>query len=140
MASPIHVAGAALAALAVIIADVPTARAFLDACDVTPSRCQYGADGRWYFYPPGYRMPGSNEAPRGRAVQAPIRAAWGCGATDGKARGRSWGFPNRAAASYRALSECSKHGAPGRCRILSCSAAVHSQYEAHTLWFTDAPG
>jgi len=55
-------------------------------------------------------------------------AAWGCGATDGQARGRSWGFPNKAAASFRALSECAKRSP--HCYIVSCSPSIHNYDEA----------
>ena len=62
--------------------------------------------------------------------------AWGCSATDGQARGRSWGFPNKAAASFRALSECAKRSA--HCHILSCSPSVHNYYEAQATLFSGA--
>jgi hypothetical protein len=122
----------AIAALALMISDVTAARAATKPCDVMPWRCRYNSDARRYFYPPGHRMP---EA----AVTTPANTgAWGCGATDGVATGRSWGFPNQAAASYRALSECTKRSTHASCRIVSCSPSVHSYYEAHVAWFTDA--
>jgi len=116
-------------ALALIISDVTAARA-IPRCYVMPSRCRYSGEGRYYFYAPGRHIPDSTGTPR--------TGAWGCGATDGKATGRSWGFPNQASASYRALSECTKRSARGSCRVVSCSASVHSYYEAHVTWFADA--
>jgi hypothetical protein len=81
--------------------------------------------------PPGHRIPGS--------AATPIRAAWGCGATNGTVKGRSWNYPNRLAASYRALAACSRKSAQGGCRVVSCRPAVHTAYEAQAIWGTDAP-
>ena len=122
----------ALTALALLIADVTAARAATKPCDVMPWRCRYNSDARRHFYPLGYRMP------EGAATTPATGGAWGCGATDGVVRGRSWGFPNKASASFRALSECTKRSTQASCRIVSCSASVHSYYEAHVTWFTEA--
>jgi hypothetical protein len=78
--------------------------------------------------------PGGNAA-----VQSPQRAAWGCGATDGKAKGRSWNYSNRTAASYRAVAECSSKSTHGRCRVVSCQPAVHTSYEAVAIWGANTP-
>jgi hypothetical protein len=121
MTSRMDLAYVAMAALALMTSDIAVTHA-LTRCDVTPQRCRYNSDGRFYFYALSRPMPDSIAAP------ATTRAAWGCGATDGKARGRSWGFPNQAAASLRALSECAKNGT--RCRIVSCSPSIHNYYEA----------
>jgi hypothetical protein len=66
------------------------------------------------------------------------QAAWGCGTTDGVATGRSWGFRNQAAASFRALAECSQRSTRGGCRVVSCSSSVNTYYDAHVTWFKDA--
>ena len=121
----------AMTALALMISDVTAARAATKHCDVMPWRCRYDSDARRHFYPPGYRMA---EA----AVTNPAtRGAWGCGATDGVATGRSWGFPNQTSASFRALSECTKRSTHASCRVVSCSPSIHSYYEAHVTWFGD---
>ena len=111
-----------MAALALVISGVVAARAAVQNCSIYPERCQYGANGVYYFYPQGYRMPVPG------AATSTNRAAWGCGATDGTARGRSWGFPNQASASLRALSECAKRGT--HCHLVSCSPSIHNYYEA----------
>jgi hypothetical protein len=110
----------ALAALALLIADVAAARAAMRSCNAEPQRCRYSSDGRQYFH--AY---GSRTAAGGAAASS---QAWGCGATDGTARGRSWGFPNQASASLRALSECAKRGT--HCHLVSCSPSIHNYYEA----------
>jgi hypothetical protein len=131
--------GAAMAALILIIPGVTAAHAAaITPCDVMPTRCGYGANGRLYFYPPGYRVPNAGEPWGNRAVHFPERAAWGCGATDGKARGRSWNYTKRQAASYRALSECARKSVRGNCRIVSCRTAVHNSYEAIAIWGVSA--
>jgi hypothetical protein len=112
----------ALAALALLIADVTAVRAATKICDVMPWRCRYESDGRKYYWSPGRHMPAYGGG------TATSNQAWGCGATDGTAKGRSWGFPNRAAASFRALSECAKNST--HCHIVSCSASIHNSYEA----------
>jgi len=66
--------------------------------------------------------------------QAPERAAWGCGATDGKVKGKSWNYANRTAASYRALAACSSKTSSGRCRVVSCRPGVHNSEEAIAIW------
>jgi hypothetical protein len=128
MTSRMVLAYVAMAALALMLTGVAAARAAVQNCSIYPERCQYGANGVYYFYPQGYRMPPSTGAPASGSAQATTRAAWGCGATDGTARGRSWGFPNRASASLRALSECAKRST--HCHIVSCSPSIHNYYEA----------
>jgi hypothetical protein len=118
-----NLAYVALAALALLIADVAAARAAMRLCNAEPWRCRYSSDGRQYFYAAGSPIPVSTGAGTATSSQA-----WGCGATDGVARGRSWGFPNKAAASLRALSECAKRSA--RCHIVSCSPSIHNYNEA----------
>ena len=49
----------ALATSTLIVSDVMAARAATKFCDIYPERCQYGTDGLYYYYPLGYRMPGS---------------------------------------------------------------------------------
>jgi hypothetical protein len=118
----------ALAALALLIADVAAARAAMRLCNAEPQRCRYSSDGRQYFH-----AFGSRTAAAGTATGS---QAWGCGATDGTARGRSWNFSNRTAASFRALSECAKRSP--HCHIVSCSASVHSYDEAQATLFGGA--
>jgi hypothetical protein len=118
----------ALAALAVLIADVTAARAATKICDVMPWRCRYEPDGRKYYWSPGRHMPAYGTTSSTGAGTATGSQAWGCGATDGTARGRSWGFPNQASASLRALSECAKRGT--HCHLVSCSPSIHNYYEA----------
>jgi hypothetical protein len=124
----------AVATSALMVSDV-AAHAATKICDVMPWRCRYEPDGRNYYWSPGRHMPeyGSTHSTSAGASAGSPR--WGCGATDGVSKGRSWGFPNRAAASYRALSECLKRGAPGSCRVVSCSPSVHNYYEAHATFF-----
>lgn len=66
------------------------------------------------------------------------QAAWGCAATNGTATGRSWGFPNHAAASYRALAECAQRTSRGGCRIVGCRAAIDSSFDARAAWLDAA--
>ena len=120
MTSRMDLAYVALAALALLIADVAAARAAMRSCNAEPQRCRYSSDGRQYFH-----AFGSRTAAAGTATGS---QAWGCGATDGTARGRSWGFPNQASASLRALSECAKRGT--HCHLVSCSPSIHNYYEA----------
>jgi hypothetical protein len=144
MSLRIDLACAVMAALALIVADVTSARAVVQICDVMPERCYYGSDGRWYYRPPPYPVPNFTGTPRNRAVRSPrnktVRsrgpAAWGCGALGGESRGQSWGFSNRVAASQHALSECTKRST-GTCRLLGCSSSVHSQSEAQAIWSGD---
>ena len=119
----------ALAALAFLIADVAAAHAAMRSCNAQPWLCRYSSDGRQYFHVEGSRMPVST-------ATSSTGAAWGCGATDGTARGRSWNFSNKAAASYRALSECAKRSA--HCHIVSCSASIHNYDEAQATLFGSA--
>ena len=118
----------AMAALALMLSGVVAARAAVENCSIYPERCQYGANGVYYFYPQGYRMPVPGAATSANG------AAWGCVATDGvaRARGRSWGYPNRTSASYGALSACAKRGTS--CRVVSCNASVHSNYESYVAF------
>jgi len=125
---------AAMAVLAVIVSGVKTAHAVVQICDVMPERCYYKPDGGWYYTPPPHPVPDFTRTPRNRAVQPSSRGVWGCGATDGKARGRSWSYPNRAAAMYSALSACSRYSPQAKCRIVSCRPSVHSSYEAEAIW------
>jgi hypothetical protein len=124
-----NLAYVALAALALLLADVATVRAAMVLCNAQPWKCRYSSDGRQYFYyGAGSRVSVSTATPSTGAGTATNSDAWGCGATDGTARGRSWGFPNKAAASFRALSECAKRST--HCHIVSCSASIHNYYEA----------
>ena len=91
----------ALAALAVLIADVAAVHAATKTCDVMPWRCRYNADGRKYYWTPDRHMPAYGAAPSTGTGAATSSHAWGCSATDGQARGRSWGFSNKAAASFQ---------------------------------------
>jgi hypothetical protein len=134
----VHLAYVALAALALLIADVAAARAAMVLCNAEPWKCRYSSDGRQYFYyGAGSRVPASTATPSTGAGTATSSQAWGCGATDGTARGRSWGFPNQAAASLRALSECAKNGT--RCHIIRCSPSIHNYYEARATLISFAP-
>ena len=129
----------AIAVLALMISDVAAARAATKPCDVMPERCRYNGLGRRVFYPQGYRMPDSAMTLPTGAGETTNRHAWGCGATDGVVRGRSWGFPNKIAASYRALAECARLSTHERCRIVSCSPLVKTYYDAHVTWFAGPP-
>ena len=124
-----NLAYVALAALALLIADVAAAHAAMRLCNAQPWRCRYSSDGRQYFYGENANRPISS-------ATSSTGAAWGCGATDGVARGRSWGFPNKAAASLRALSECAKRST--HCHIVSCSPSIHNYYEAQATLFGSA--
>lgn len=128
---------AAMAAAALTIADVNAARA-LTFCDIYPERCRYSPSGRGYYYPQGRPMPQGLEPAfiERNGTGNAARGSWGCGATDGKARGRSWGFPNKASATYGALSGCAKYST--HCRIISCSPSIHSSYEANAIFFSSA--
>jgi hypothetical protein len=53
----------AMATSALIMSDVMTAGAATKFCDIYPERCQYGTNGVYYYYPLGYRMPGSTATP-----------------------------------------------------------------------------
>jgi hypothetical protein len=126
MTARVDLAFVAMAALALMLSGVVAARAAVQNCSIYPERCQYGANGVYYFYPQGYRMPVPG------AATPTNRAAWGCLATDGQARGRSWGYPNRLSASYSALSACAKSST--RCRIITCNPSVHSNYESYATF------
>lgn len=58
----------AMATSALMISDVVAARAATKFCDIYPERCQYSGDAVNYYYPLGYRMPGST-APRSSIVR-----------------------------------------------------------------------
>jgi hypothetical protein len=121
----------AMAALAVMIFDVTSGRAaMMTRCNAQPERCRYSPDGRNYFYSSDRRMPQST-------ATTSTRAAWGCGATDGHSTGRSWGFANRAAASYRALAECTQRSTHGPCHVVSCNPSVTTYGDAQVAWFSD---
>ena len=62
MTSRMNLAYVAMAALALIISGVSVARAATQFCDIYPERCQYSGNGRYYYYPQGYRMPASGAA------------------------------------------------------------------------------
>jgi hypothetical protein len=130
MTSRVASAYAAIAALALMTSGVTSARA-VDFCDVNPNRCQYTPSGKGYYYPQGYRLP--SETPGLGAGNAASGQAWGCAATDGKAKGWSGGYPNRTSALYGALSACTKYG--GQCRIITCSSSIHSAAEARAILF-----
>jgi hypothetical protein len=121
MALRMNLAYVALAALALLIADVAAAHAAMRSCNAQPWLCRYSSDGRQYFHVEGSRVATSN-------ATSSTGAAWGCGATDGTAKGRSWNFSNKAAASFRALSECAKRST--HCHIVSCSPSIYNYDEA----------
>jgi hypothetical protein len=58
----------AMATSVLTISGVGPARAATKFCDIYPERCQYSGDGVNYYYPQGYRMPGS-PAPRSPIVR-----------------------------------------------------------------------
>ena len=126
----------ALAALALLIADAAATHAAMRSCNAQPWLCRYSSDGRQYFHIEGSRMPVSAATSSTGAGTATSSHAWGCGATDGQARGRSWGFPNKTAASLRALSECAKRST--HCHIVSCSPSIHNYDEAQATLFGSA--
>jgi len=113
----------AMIAAALLTLDVRAASA-MGNCQISVDACKYGAEGAlWFGSPPGPRA-GSGSS------------SWGCGATDGRVKGGSYGYGNRAAASYRALAECARRTASGGgCHIISCSASIHSQAEAVSALF-----
>jgi len=115
----------AMAALALMIVDVSAARAATKFCDIYPERCQYSGNGVNYYYPLGYRMPGSTAAPGS--------GTWGCRATNGIGSGRSWGFPSRAEAAEGAMTGCGRLNNSGACRVVSCSSSVRTRDEAHAI-------
>jgi hypothetical protein len=112
----------AMAALVLMLSDVSAARAATKFCDIYPARCQYSGNGVNYYYPLGYRMPGSTEG-----------AAWGCAVTDGKVTARSWGYLSRAEAADGALTGCKQRNSGGTCRVVSCSPKVGTRDEAHAI-------
>ena len=58
----------AMATSVLMILDAEAARAATKFCDIYPERCQYSGDAVNYYYPLGYRMPGSTE-PRSAFVR-----------------------------------------------------------------------
>jgi hypothetical protein len=58
----------AMAASVLTVSDAGAARAATKFCDIYPERCQYSGDAVNYYYPLGYRMPGS-AAPRSPIVR-----------------------------------------------------------------------
>ena len=118
----------ALAALALLMADVAAARAAMRSCNAEPQRCRYSSDGRQYFHAYGSRTVAGGTAASSQA--------WGCGATDGTARGRSWNYPTRAGASLRALAACARRSP--HCHIVSCSPSIHNYDEAQATLFGGA--
>jgi hypothetical protein len=123
-----NMAYAAMAALALILTDVGAAQAMKVLCNVQPERCRYASNGTQYFYPSGRRMPTGTEGPQGGGT-------WGCAATDGVAKGRTWGFRNQAAASHLALSICERRSTTQSCRIVSCSSKVATSADAYATFF-----
>jgi hypothetical protein len=124
----VNLAGAAMAALALIVWDVAAAHAAKVLCNAQPERCRYASNGRQYFYPSGRPMPTGVEGPAGAGT-------WGCAATDGTAKGRTWGFRNQAAASHLALSICERRSTSQTCRIVSCSSKVATSGDAYAIFF-----
>jgi hypothetical protein len=121
---------AVMAALALVVTDVARAHAagVQTLCNAQPERCRYASNGTQYFYPTGRRMPTGVEGPHPAGT-------WGCAATDGTAKGRTWGFSNQAAASHLALSICERRSANQSCRIVSCSAKVQTSADAYATFF-----
>jgi hypothetical protein len=58
----------AMVTSALVISGAGAARAATKFCDIYPERCEYSGDGVNYYYPLGYRMPGST-APRSPIVR-----------------------------------------------------------------------
>ena len=58
----------AMVASALTISGAGAARAATQFCDIYPERCDYSGDGVNYYYPLGYRMPGST-TPRSPIVR-----------------------------------------------------------------------
>jgi len=127
-----------MTAAALLTLDARVAGAFVN-CSISANACIYGPDGqRWFVLNARHRT-----APRAASVttegsrSSSTDHGWGCGATDGAtAKGRSWGYGNRTAATYRALAECSRKTARA-CHIISCSAAIHSQAEVPLAWYNN---
>lgn len=145
-----ELAYAAMAALALMMCDVAAARAAMRLCNAQPERCSYGSDGRYYFHISERRVPHSPATTSTKTTSTKTTstkitstrttsssAAWGCGATDGHSTGRSWGFANRSAATYRALAECTQRSGHGPCHVVSCSSSIATYGDAHPAWFSD---
>jgi hypothetical protein len=124
----INLTYAATAAVVLILSDIAAAHAAMRLCNAQPERCRYASNGRQYFYPTGRAMPTGVEGPAGAGT-------WGCAATDGTAKGRTWGFRNQAAASHLALSICERRSTGQSCRIVSCSAKVATSADAYATFF-----
>jgi hypothetical protein len=130
-----HVVCLTMIAAASLTLDARVAGAQSHPCWARLNACHYDSDGRMHW----------GMAARPRAASLTTEASrsssgehnWGCGATDGgTAKGRSWGYGNRTAATYRALSECSRK-TTGACHIMSCSASVYSQADVPSAWFNN---
>jgi hypothetical protein len=129
-----HVVYLAAIAAALVTLDIRVAAAQTHDCMVYLKDCHYGQDGlRYWGWRKARARPVSLTTDGSRSSSGDHN--WGCGATDGAAaKGRSWGYSNRTAATYRALAECSRKTTRG-CHIMSCSASVHSQAEVPVAWF-----
>ena len=127
-----HFVCLAAIAAALLTLDIRVAAAQIHNCKDYLHDCHYGARGQGVWERGAVRRVSlTTEGSRSSSGEH----GWGCGATDGAtAKGRSWGYGNRTAASYRALAECSRKTAGG-CHIMSCSASVHSQAEVPLAWF-----
>ena len=71
------------------------------------------------------------------ATGAPAFAGWGCGAQGIAGQGRTWSNVNRAQAAAGALRLCRQAGGQ-RCRLISCSPNVDTEWQANALWPPDA--
>jgi len=129
-----HVVFLAMIAAALPTLDIRVAAAQVHNCKVYLNDCQYGPNGGLWW---GRARPRAVSLTTEGSRSSSGEHGWGCGATDGgTAKGRSWGYGNRTAASYRALAECSrKTGSGSGCHIISCSASVHSQAEVPLAWY-----
>lgn len=111
--------------------DAQAARAF-SVCWLHPTDCKYNSGGQLTIPFGGLPNP---YAGAHSAYARSTHGHWGCGATDGMAKGRSWGYGDRTAASYHALSACSRGGVHRHCHIVSCSASVGTRFDARSTWF-----
>jgi hypothetical protein len=127
-----HVICLAMIAAALLTLDIRVAGAQVHDCKVYLRDCHYGVGGE-RFWNRGRPRAASLTTEASRSSSGEHN--WGCGATDGgTAKGRSWGYSNRTAATYRALAECSRKTTRS-CHIMSCSASVHSQAEVPVAWY-----
>lgn len=115
-----------IAVFALILSDVADSYGAVQFCSIYPERCQYSSNGKGYYYPLGYPVPGATGTPK--------TGSWGCAAT-GETRGvgRSWSHPSQAAAAETALGQCRLGNNGGTCRIVRCSASVRTLDEAHAI-------